>query len=160
MPIWELKNIQRFIFFPLLLFFIEVANSYRGTGSCVISFPAVPCTLRKERDSIKFLPQVGSTAELQKLGWDQGEKKTRNTNIRDSKVPGRVCGWTEMKRSTAKEGKDVSQRGSKPHSSFMQQWHGRSTPTSDADLLSQFSPTWIKANYTSLLTALCTWLRI
>lgn len=48
----------------------------------------MPCKLKKERDSIKFVPQVGGVAESVKLGWDQGEKKIRNMNIRDSKAPG------------------------------------------------------------------------
>lgn len=74
-------------FFPFFIFYWN-GQSYCGTGSCVISFPAVPWKLKKGRDSIKFLPQVGSVAESLKLGWDQGEKKTRNTNVRDSKVQG------------------------------------------------------------------------
>lgn len=38
MPIWELKNIQRFIFFPLLLFFIEVARATVAQAAVSLAF--------------------------------------------------------------------------------------------------------------------------
>lgn len=88
MPVGELRTYNSSFSFPLFIFYLS-GQSYCGTSSCVIKFPAVPCKLKKERDSIKFVSQLGGVAESLKLGWDQGEKKTRNMNIRDSKAPGK-----------------------------------------------------------------------